>query len=328
MRLCAAVSLLLLVCAYGCARRNASTAPTERQRQIARLQDFSQEKGMPRTGNFRRADARKAAYFLCYSARKWELPEDYNGLRYKESDERGCRIDEQKFDVYFHRVEAVAMVNTPVTQSLEEASDERALMVAAHEEVHEDPQLQRFPRAVAESATTLLGILTAAEFAMRDGDTAAATHLSEDARTFNRKAQEVNALHARLRALYAEHRAGKRSRSETAEEKTRLFTEHASACKAFGNAHSINPCLPASNNAGLAFDHTYTRVYPLLYSLFEANHFDLDAFLRTLRGLGEELAKEGPRGRQIARVEQHIRAKIAASVRDPVDNSLEQQIAP
>lgn len=313
MRFYFALSFLLLLCGSGCTRHSTSDPPTERQRQIARLQDFSHEKGMPRTGNFRRFDARKAAYYLCYSARKWELPEDYNGLRYKESDAQGCRIDEEKFDVYFHRVEAVAMVNTPVTLSLEEASDERALMVAAHEEVHEDPQLQRFPQAVRESATTLLGILTAAEFAMRDGDTATATHLSEDARTFKRKAQEVNALHARLRALYEEHRAGKLSRAETAAEKARLFAEHASACKSFGNAHSINPCLPASNNAGLAFDHTYTRFYPLLHTLFEANHFDLDAFLKTLRGLGDELAKEGPRGRRIAYVEQRIREKIAAT---------------
>ncbi|MCC6263905.1 MAG: aminopeptidase [Bryobacterales bacterium] len=314
MRAGLAVALLLL-CAVGCARRSASAPPTERQRQIARLQEFSQEKGMPRTGNFRHADARKAAYYLCYSSGKWELPEDYNHLRYKESDERGCGIDETKFDVYFHRVEAVAMVNTPVTQSLEEASDERALMVAAHEEVHEDPQLQRFPREVAESATTLLGILTAAEFAMRDGDVATATHLSEDARTFDRKAKAVNALHARLRALYAEHRSGKRSRAETADEKARLFAEHAAACKTFGNAHSINPCVPAFNNAGLAFDHTYTRMYPLLYALFEANHSNLDLFLKTLRELGEKLARQGPRGRRIAEAERQIREAIGAAGR-------------
>lgn len=310
MRFEFALALLLLAGATGCARRDAAAPPTERQRQIARLQEFSQEKGMPRTGNFRRADAGKSAYYLCYSTGKWELPEDYNSLRYKESDERGCRIDEEKYDVFFHRVEAVAMVNTPVTQSLEEASDERALMVAAHEEVHEDPQLRRFPPEVAESATTLLGILTAAEFAMRDGDTATATHLSEDARTFDRKSRAVNTLHARLRTLYAEHRAGKRGRAETADEKARLFAEHVNACKAFGNAHSINPCLPASNNAGLAFDHTYTRVYPLLYALFEASHSDLDLFLKTLRGLGEQLAKQGARGRRIAEAERLIRETI------------------
>ena len=194
MRPLFAFLLLLLALALGCGRRDASAPPTERQRQIARLQEFSQEKGMPRTGNFRRADPRRSAYYLCYSTGKWELPEDYSGLRYKESDEHGCRINTVKYDVYFHRVEAVAMVNAPVTQSLEAASDERALMVAAHEEAHEDPQLRRFPAEIAESATTLLGILTAAEFAMRDGDTATATHLSEDARTFSRKAEAVNEL--------------------------------------------------------------------------------------------------------------------------------------
>ncbi len=309
MRPLFAFLFLLFALTSGCARRDA-TPPTERQRQIARLQEFSQEKGMPRTGNFRRADPRRSAYYLCYSTGKWELPEDYNGLRYKESNEHGCRIDTAKYDVYFHRVEAVAMVNTPVTQSLEAASDERALMVAAHEEAHEDPQLRRFPTEVAESATTLLGILTAAEFAMREGDTATATHLSEDARTFSRKAEAVNKLHVKLRALYAAHQAGKRGRAETAAEKERLFAQHASACKTFGNAHSINPCLPASNNAGLAFDHTYTRAYPLLYALFEACHSDLDVFLKTLREIGERLSARGPQDRRFAEAERRIREAI------------------
>ncbi|MCL4783738.1 MAG: aminopeptidase [Bryobacterales bacterium] len=314
MRPLFAFLLLLLALALGCGRRDASAPPTERQRQIARLQEFSQEKGMPRTGNFRRADPRRSAYYLCYSTGKWELPEDYNGLRYKESDEHGCRINTVKYDVYFHRVEAVAMVNAPVTQSLEAASDERALMVAAHEEAHEDPQLRRFPAEIAESATTLLGILTAAEFAMRDGDTATATHLSEDARTFSRKAEAVNELHAKLRALYAAHRAGKRGRAATAAEKERLFAGYANACKAFGSAHSINPCLPASNNAGLAFDHTYTRAYPLLYALFEACHSDLDVFLGTLRKIGEQLSAKGPQGRRAKEAERRIREAIDRGV--------------
>lgn len=312
MRFCLVLGLLLLPFLSGCGKRNQASPPTERQRRIARLQDFSHEKGTPRTGNFQRADARKTAYYLCYSTEKFTLPEDYDGLRYKESDERGCKIDEAKYDVYFHRVEAVAMVNTPVTQSLEEASGERALMVVAHEEAHEDPRLQRLPSAVAESATTLLGILTAAEFAKYDGDIATSTHLFEDARTFSRKAEAVNSLHAKLRTLYAEHRAGKRGRQETAAEKERLFAGHADACKSFGNAYSINPCLPASNNAGLAFDHTYTRVYPLLYTLFTARGYDPDVFRRDLRRLGDALAREGKRGRDIHRAEQRIRQMISA----------------
>src|SRR5690606_25846296 len=137
----------------------------------------------------------------------------YDGLGYRESDSSGCDIDASKYDVYFHKVEAVAFENTPVTASLESATEERALMVAAHEEAHEDPQLERLPHPVAEGASTLLGILTAAEFARKEGDTQTTTRLSGDAVMYDKKARAVNALHARLRDIYAQHRAGKLSRA-------------------------------------------------------------------------------------------------------------------
>lgn len=311
MRLLLVPGLLLLALNFSCSRRHTVTTPTERQRQIARLQDFSQAKGTPRTGNFQRVDARKTAYFLCYSTGKWTLPDDYNGLRYKESNAFGCKIDPHKYDVYFHKVEAVAKVNAPVTRSLEEATDERALMVVAHEEAHEDPHLERLPSEVSEAATTLLGILTAAEFAEHDGDRVTATHLFEDARTFRRKAEAVNALHTTLRTLYSEFHARKRTLAETIAEKERLFDEHATKCKNFGRAYSINPCLPASNNAGLAFDHTYTRAYPRLYALFEACEYDTDTLRRELRELGDALAEGGKRRSDIHQVEEWIRERIA-----------------
>jgi hypothetical protein len=209
-----------------------------------------------------------------------------------------------KFDVYFHRVESVAGEDAPVTQALEDASPERALMVAAHEEAHEDPQLERLPAAYAEAASTLLGMITAAEFALRDGDAVSATHLSADARLYARKSQAVNALHAALSALYAEHRAGKRNRAETAARKRELLEGHAAECAAFGRGHSINPCLPVSNNAGVAFEHTYTRYYPLLYALYESTDHDLDRFLKALRALGSE------RSTDLGAVEARLREQI------------------
>lgn len=293
----------------GCARHSATSPVGERQKQIERLQEFSREKGFPETGNFKRTDLKKAAYFLCYYAKKWELPDDYDDLGYREGNAKGCGLDQNKFDVYFHRVEAVAFEDTPVTALLEDASDERALMVAAHEEVHEDPRLERLPHAIGEAASTLLGMLTAAEFARREGDLATATHLSEDARIFERKARAVNQLHESLTALYAEHRAGKRSRAETSAEKDRLFDEAARACAGFGAARSINPCLPAANNAGLAFDHTYTRMYPLLYALYESEGSNLDAFLSELRELGDS------EKRDLASMESLIRSRVVRNAK-------------
>jgi hypothetical protein len=303
------VCVLVLGTLASCAGRNRSSSgaaspATERQRQIARLQEFAHDKGFPETGNFRKAAPDKHAYYLCYYTGPWELPLDYHGLRYRERDQRGCGLSETKFDVYFHRVESVAGEDAPVTQALEDASPERALMVAAHEEAHEDPQLERLPAAFSEAATTLLGMITAAEFALRDGDTATATHLSADARLYARKSRAVNALHAALTTLYAEHRAGKRNRAETAARKHELLKEHAAACAAFGRGHSINPCLPVSNNAGVAFEHTYTRFYPLLYELYESTGQDLDRFLKALRALGNE------RTTDLAAVEARLRQQI------------------
>ena len=305
-------ALALIPLLSGCARRSAVSPVGERQRQIERLQEFSREKGFPETGNFKRTDLKKAAYFLCYYAKKWELPEDYDDLGYREGNAKGCGLDEKKFDIYFHRVEAVAFEDTPVTASLADASDERALMVAAHEEVHEDPNLERLPHAIGEAASTLLGMLTAAEFARREGDVETATHLSEDARIFEKKARAVNQLHADLTSLYAAHHAGKRSREETSAEKDRLFREAGRACAGFGTARSINPCLPAANNAGLAFDHTYTRMYPMLYALYESAGSNLDGFLVELRELGESGKRD------LASMESLIRDRV---VRNASENS-------
>ena len=36
-----------------------------------------------------------------------------------------------------------------------------------------------------------------------------------------------------------------------------------------------NKCVSAANNAGLAFDHTYTKYYPLLYRVYEGCGKDL-----------------------------------------------------
>jgi hypothetical protein len=290
----------------GCGGKRQASVPTERQQRIQRMQDFAQEKGFPKTGNFRRGAPDKEAYFLCYYTRPFALPDSYDDLGYRETKSSDCGLDGDAYDVYFHKVEAVAFENTPVTASLEEASEERALMVAAHEDIHEDPQLDRLPHPVAEAASTLLGMLTAAAFAEREGDMQTATRLTGDAAIYNRKAIHVNAMHARLRSLYEEHRQGRRGRDETLAAKERAFEEAAKECAGFGTGHSINPCLPANNNAGLAFDHSYTRWYPQLYGLYQASGADLDAFLAELRGMGRL-----PR-RNLDVIAQRIRARTEA----------------
>ena len=308
-----AATVLTGCASHRAARDQAAASPTERQQRIGRLQDFTEEKGFKRTGNFRRGAPDKEAYFLCYFAPKWKLPDSYDDLGYRESDARGCGIDEKKYDVYFHKVEAVAFENTPVTKAMEEAPEERALMVAAHEEVHEDPQLERLPHPVAESASTLLGILTAAAFAQKEGDIQTATRLSGDAVMFQKKSVAVNALHAKLSSAYEDFRKKRISQTDIEKIKAEAFAQASVECKTFGRAHSVNPCLPASNNAGLAFDHSYTRWYPQLYRLYEACGSDLNTFLEELRSMGDL-----PRRNLNAiasRIEERIRARGESPVK-------------
>jgi hypothetical protein len=56
------------------------------------------------------------------------------------------------------------------------------------------------------------------------------------------------------------------------------------ACKGISpDPRSFNKCLAANNNAGLAFDMTYTKYYPLMYDLFMAYRPDLKATIDALK---------------------------------------------
>ena len=52
---------------------------------------------------------------------------------------------------------------------------------------------------------------------------------------------------------------------------TVAFDEIRQACSAIDpNPRTFKRCLAADNNAGLAFDETYTKYYPLMYRLYLA----------------------------------------------------------
>ena len=88
---------------------------------------------------------------------------------------------------------------------------------------------------------------------------------------FARKAEIVNRYHAQLRQLYASARAGKISEPDALEQKQQAFEELHQACTAiFPAPKSFNRCPAANNNAGLAFDETYTKYYPMMYQLYLA----------------------------------------------------------
>jgi hypothetical protein len=88
----------------------------------------------------------------------------------------------------------------------------------------------------------------------------------------------VNHYYARLSELYAAAHKGDLPSSEALERKEKLFREVHQACQAIDpSPKSFNRCLSANNNAGLTFDRTYTRYYPLMYDLYKAFQEDLKA---------------------------------------------------
>jgi hypothetical protein len=239
---------------------------------IQQLKTIERSVGFRPTGNFERADPHRTAFYRCYYTGKLELPESYNELKLREGTKDGCALDENKYDVFFYPIEAVASGHTPVTQSLTAATTERRAMVVPHEDFH--AQISGLPDRIAEAAATLIGFATAA------------TALNEtpvDADLFLQKAKMVNRAFDDLRAVYNTARRGALSKEAAREQQQRRLGEIQRECTEVSlRALSFNQCLSAANNAGLAFDHTYTKFYPLVYSVYAACGKDLKCTVQKL----------------------------------------------
>jgi hypothetical protein len=232
---------------------------------IQQLKSVEQSVGFRPTGNFEHTDPYRTAYYRCYYTGKLQLPESYNDLKLREGTKDGCALDENKYDVFFYPIEAVASGHTPVTSSLATATTERRAMVVPHEDFH--AQIKDLPDRIAEAAATLIGFVTAAT---------ALNEAALDADLFLRKAEMVNRAFDHLSEVYNTARRGEISKQVAREEQRSVLGSLAQECAAVSpRPRSFNECLSAANNAGLAFDHTYTKFYPLIYSVYAACGKDL-----------------------------------------------------
>ena len=231
--------------------------------------------GIEPGGNFARFEKGRVAYYRCYYTGKLELPESYARLKLRKGTAAGCRVNEKKYDVFFYPMEAVASGHVPVTQALAAASLERVVTVVPHEDFH--VQIRGLPDAIAEPAATLVGLVTGAGAAERLGG-----GLPDDAELFLRKARVVNRFYEEVRALYLTvKRTGDEIAGATG--KQRVFTELQRECKSLQPApRSFNACVPAFNNAGLAFDYTYTRYYPLVFGVYRNCGCDLRCTIKVI----------------------------------------------
>jgi hypothetical protein len=263
--------VVLMSGAIGCgARRPAPPGePFAHQEVIDELQEFARGLGIASTGNFQRYAGAPRALFRCYFTGTLELPASYEQLKMVETAEPACAVDDRMFDVFFYQIEAVATGASPVTPSLSEAPLERVLMVVPHEDFHSQREARRAAPDIAEAGATLIGFLTASEFAKAKygADSGLFRRLDSEARLFFEKARVVNAFFEELTALYAEFRSASITREAALAAKARLFAALERECTGLVPASAFNRCPAVLNNAGLSFDRTYTRFFPLLYEL-------------------------------------------------------------
>ena len=252
------------------------------------MKAFEQTLGVEATNNFLKYSASQRAVHRCYFTGRLELPGSYRDLHLVQGSDAGCSVDVQQYDVFFYPAEVVATGASPVTPALADAPLERLLVVVPHEDFHSQAVTRGSSPEMAEAAATLIGFLTASEFAKdRYGEGSPAfQRLDREARLFLQKAAIVNLYHDRVSALYSSFRSGKITRQTALARKEELFLALARECAAIvPEPVSFNKCPAALNNAGLAFDNTYTRRYPAMFDRYEQSGEDTRATILSLRGL-------------------------------------------
>jgi hypothetical protein len=280
----------------GCARNprasvvppGVSEAPFTATEVIAEVKDFAVALGGEETGNFRRQSDRATSDNRCYFTGKLQLPEYYSALRMVREDGERCAARSGEHDVFFYPVQAVASGEETITVSLAEAPTERLLVVVPHEDFHNQRESRTAPVEVAEAAATLVGFVTASEFARErfGAESVTARMLAGDADVFLRKSLIVNQYYEKVRDVYHDLQAGALTQSEALERKASLFSELQQSCTGIApEPASFNKCPAAMNNAGLAFDRTYTRHYPMLHDLYTLLGGDTATLVSTLKRL-------------------------------------------
>jgi hypothetical protein len=286
---CVFLLVVALTCKASAAETPAASTSADRKDLVSAVKKLEKKLGFRRTKNFHTESAESAVAYRCYYTGKLELPDSYSGLQLVAGTKAGCPVDTQKYDVFFYPMDANASGKTPVSAALAHESLERFLVVVPHEDFHANKELRKLPETWGEASATLIGFLTAIEVARQQfGENSEVyQNLQREPELFARKAEIVNRYYARLRRLYAAARAGEISESNALAQKQQAFEALHQECSVINpDPKSFKRCLAANNNAGLVFDETYTKYYPLMYQLYlgEGRKLKptLDALVRAL----------------------------------------------
>ena len=228
------------------ASENPTAAETaSRKSLVTAVKKLEKKLGFRRTKNFRKESAESAVAYRCYYTGKLELPESYSGLKLAAGTKDGCKIDTQKFDVFFYPMDANASGKTPLSATLAHEPTERLLVVVPHEDFHANKELRKLPETLGEASATLVGFLTAAEVARQQlGENSEVyQNLKREPELFARKSELINRFHSRSEPVYASEHAGQVSESDALEQKQQAFEELRQGCMAITPApKSFNRC--------------------------------------------------------------------------------------
>lgn len=248
-----------------------SPSDADRKDLITAVKRLERKLGFRRTKNFNTETTESAVAYRCYYTGKLELPASYSGLQLVQGTKAGCPVDPQKYDVFFYPMDASGSGRTPISGTLAHESTERFLVVVPHEDFHANKELSKLPETWGEASSTLIGFITAGEVARQKfGENSDVyQNLRREPDLFARKAEIVNRYHAQLSQLYPAARASQIPERDALAQKQHAFEELHQACIALiPEPKSFNRCPAANNNAGLAFDETYTKYYPMMYQLY------------------------------------------------------------
>ncbi|MDR3674463.1 MAG: hypothetical protein P4N24_03160 [Acidobacteriota bacterium] len=270
--------LTLVLVALSALGAGASDSPpnseaASRKDLVSAVKHLEKKLGFHRTKNFNKQSTESAVDYRCYYTGKLELPDSYGGLQLAPGTKAGCTVDTQQYDVFFYALDAAASGKTPVSATLEHESVERLLVVVPHEDFHANKELRKLPATLGEASATLIGFLTASEVARQKfgKNSEVFQNLQREPDLFARKAEIVNRFHAQMRQLYAAAQSGEIPEHDALAQKQRALEGLHQQCMDINpSPKSFNRCLPANNNAGLAFDETYTKYYLLMYQLYLA----------------------------------------------------------
>ena len=262
-------------------------AASAREGLIDAVKAFQQTLGVEPTGNFLRYSETGTAA-RCYFTGILELPGSYRGLQLREESKAECAAREDRYDVFFYPVEVVASGRAPITPALADGTVERLLVVVPHEDFHNQSEARGSPPEMAEAAATLAGFLTATEFAKVEYGEGSGQfqRLSRDAGLFRQKAEVVNNYYDRLSALYRSFQQHAISQESALSTKAELFSLLQHDCSAITpEPASFNKCPAALNNAGLAFDRTYTQRFAEMFDVYLQSGEDTRATIAQLKRL-------------------------------------------